>query len=57
MDIQDLAQKSYDRILAQKNLEEKQSGRMLLTYANGMWICDVDLICLLESYKDRSKIV
>lgn len=57
MDIQELAQKSYDRTLAQKNLIEKQSSRMLLAYANGMWLCDPNLICLLSSYKDRDEII
>lgn len=57
MDIQDLANKSYDRALAQKNLEEKQFGRMLLAHANGIWLCDSTLISLLLSYKDSSEIV
>lgn len=57
MDLQDLAQKSYDRALAQKNLEEKQLGRMLLAYANGMWLCNPELICLLHSYKDQESVV
>lgn len=54
MDIQDLAQKSYDRALAQKNLEEKQFVRLTLTHANGIWICDATLICLLQSYQNHS---
>lgn len=57
MDIHDLAKKSYDRALAQKNLEEKQMGRMVLTYENGIWICDTVLITLLQSYKDQESIV
>lgn len=58
MDIQDLAQKSYDRALAQKKLEEKQVGRLVVTYANGVWICDTSLICLLQSYQThRDEIV
>lgn len=57
MDIIDLSQKSYDRLLAQKNLEEKQLGRMLLTYANGMWTCDPTLISLLVAYQDQKEIV
>lgn len=51
MDIQDLAQKSYDRALAQKTLEEKQAGRLTVAYSNGIWICDATLICLLYSYQ------
>lgn len=57
MDIQDLAKKSYDRALTQKNLEEKQMGRLTLAYANGSWICDTNLICLLHSYKDQTEII
>ena len=57
MDIQDLAKKSYDRALAQKNLEETQMGRMLLPFANGMWQCDANLICVLQSYKDLDEII
>jgi hypothetical protein len=57
MDIQDLSTKSYDRALAQKNLEEKQLGRMLLAHANGIWICDPNLISLLMSYKNYNEII
>lgn len=57
MDIQDLAKKSYDRTLAQKNLEEKQIGRLIITYENGIWICDTNLICTLQSYQDNNEIV
>jgi hypothetical protein len=57
MDIQNLSKKSYDRVLAQKILEEKQLARMLLAHANGMWICDANLICLLQSYKHLDEII
>ena len=57
MDIQELAQKSYDRVLAQKNLEEKQLSRLIVTYANGMWVCDTNLICLLYSFSDLEEVV
>ena len=57
MDIQDLAKKSYDRALAQKNLEEKQLSRLVVTHANGIWICDSTLICLLHSFNDLEEIV
>lgn len=54
MDIQDLAKKSYDRALAQKNLEEKQLSRLVIAHANGIWTCDVNLICLLQSFSNYS---
>ena len=54
MDIQELSKKSYDRAVAQKNLEEKQLGRLTVAYANGVWICNESLICLLQSYQDYS---
>lgn len=57
MDIQDLSKKSYDRALAQKNLEEKQLSRIIVTYANGIWVCDTNLICLLYSFKDMQDVV
>lgn len=57
MDIQDLVKKSYDRTLAQKTLEESQLARMLITYANGIWICDANLISLLQSYKHLNEVI
>lgn len=58
MDIQDLSTKSYDRALAQKHLQETQLSRLIITFANGMWVCDPLLICTLESYKNfNSEIV
>jgi hypothetical protein len=57
MDIQDLAKKSYDRVVAQKTLEETQLARMLLAYANGIWICDTNLICLLHSYQHLGEVI
>lgn len=57
MDIQDLANKSYDRALAQKNLEETQMSRMPLAYASGIWLCNTDLICLLHSYKHVNEVI
>lgn len=53
MDIQDLVKKSYDRALAQKNLEEKQLSRLVITYASGIWVCDANLICLLQSFRNH----
>jgi hypothetical protein len=57
MDIHELAKKSYDRALAQKNLEEKQLSRMTIAHANGIWICNAELICLLHSYKNLKEII
>ncbi len=57
MDIKELAKLSYDRTLAQKQLEERQQSRLLLTYENGIWICDTNLICLLHSYVHLEYIV
>lgn len=57
MDIQDLAKKSYDRALTQKRLEETQMSRLSLAFSNGIWYCDANLICLLESYRDQTEIV
>lgn len=57
MDIQELAKKSYDRVLTQKRLEETQMSRLSLAHANGIWLCDANLICLLQSYKDQTEIV
>jgi hypothetical protein len=57
MDIQELTKKSYDRALAQKNLEEKQLSRMTLAYASGIWLCNSELICLLHSYKHKKEVV
>jgi hypothetical protein len=57
MDIHELAKKSYDRALAQKNLEEKQLSRMTLAHANGIWICNSELICLLQSYKHEKEVI
>lgn len=50
MDIKELAKLSYDRALAQKQLQEKQQSRLLLAHDGGMWLCDANLICLLHSY-------
>lgn len=57
MDIQELSQKSYDRALAQKNLEEKQLVRLTFAYQNGIWLCDENLICLLQSYQNKDEVV
>lgn len=57
MDIHELAKKSYDRALSQKNLEEKQMGRLMLAHSNGIWICNTELICLLYSYKHLKEVV
>lgn len=57
MDIKELAKLSYDRALAQKQLEERQQSRLILTYENGIWVCDEILICLLHSYKHLEYVV
>lgn len=56
-DIKELAKLSYDRALAQKNLEEKQLSRLLLAHAGGLWKVDPTLINLLVCYKDEPEIV
>lgn len=57
MDIQDLAKKSYNRVIAQKTLEESQLARMLITHANGIWMCDASLISILQSYKHLNEVI
>lgn len=57
LEIQNLANLSYDRDLAKKNLKEKQQGRLLLAHEGGLWLCDNNLICLLLSYKHLDQIV
>jgi hypothetical protein len=57
MDIQELSKLSYDRVLAQKNLEERQIGRLTVAYSNGVWICNESLICLLQSYQNIEEVV
>ena len=57
MDVKELSKLSYDRVLAQKQLEEKQQSRLTITHDNGIWICDANLICLLHSYKHLDYIV
>jgi hypothetical protein len=57
MDIQELAKTSYNRTLTQKMLEEKQLSRLVVSYSNGLWVCDVELICLLSSFQNQSEIV
>jgi hypothetical protein len=56
-DIKELAKLSYDRKLAQKNLEEKQMARLLLAYNSGLWKVDPTLIALLQSYQTQSDII
>lgn len=55
-EIRDQAKLSYDRALAKKNLHEAMSARLLLGHAGGLWRCNQDLICLLESYKSEESI-
>lgn len=56
-DIKELAKLSYDRVLAQKNLEEKQLSRLLLAHAGGLWKIDPTLINLLMCYKELDEII
>lgn len=56
-DIKELAKLSYDRVLAQKNLEEKQLARLLLAHAGGLWKVDPTLINLLSCYQEQIEIV
>lgn len=56
-DIKELAKLSYDRKLAQKNLEEKQMARLTIAYASGLWQVDPILISMLSSYSDQSEII
>lgn len=57
VDINALAKLSYDRKLAQKNLEEKQSARLLLAYAGGLWQVNPILIAMLSTYQDQTEII
>lgn len=55
--LKDLVDHSYDRALAQKILQEKQLGRLLIAYRGGMWIVDPTLLSLLSLYQDQEAIV
>lgn len=56
-DIKDLAKLSYDRTLAQKNLEEKQLSRLLLAYSGGLYKVNSELLNLLNLFADQAEIV
>lgn len=56
-DIKELAKLSYDRLLAQKNLEERQLSRLVVTYNNGLWKVDPTLINLLNQFCNETDIV
>ena len=51
------ARAAYDRTLAQKNLRERMSARMILAHAGGLWICDQSLIAILYCYQDENDVV
>ena len=55
--LKELADYSYDRALAQKNLKEKHQGRLLIAYSGGMWIVDTQFLALLSLYADRDEVV
>jgi hypothetical protein len=57
MDIQELAKTSYNRTLTQKMLEEKQLSRLVVSYSNGLWVCNTELICLLYSFQNQDEII
>ncbi len=57
MEIQDLAKTSYNRALTQKMLEEKQLSRLVVSYSNGLWVCNTELICLLHSFQNQDEII
>lgn len=57
MEIQDLAKTSYNRALTQKMLEEKQLSRLVVSYSNGLWVCNTELICLLYSFQNQDEII
>lgn len=56
-DIREQARLAYDRNLAQKNLRERMSARMILAYAGGLWVCDQTLLSLLNCYQEEAEIV
>lgn len=55
-ELREQAKLAYDRALAQKNLKESMSARMLLSHAGGLWTCDQSLIALLQCYQDETEI-
>lgn len=55
-ELRERAKLAYDRTLAQKNLLERMSARMVLAHAGGLWNCDTVLIATLASYADQEEI-
>lgn len=56
-DIREQARLAYDRTLAQKNLRERMSSRMILAHAGGLWNCDQNLITMLTCYQNEESVV
>jgi hypothetical protein len=49
-EIREQARAAYDRNLAQKNLTERISARMILAHAGGLWRCDQEFISILNCF-------
>ena len=56
-ELREQARAAYNRSLAQKNLLETMSARMVLAHAGGLWLCDQSFIAMLHCYQDQSEIV
>lgn len=56
-EIREQARVAYDRNLAQKNLNERMSERMILAHAGGLWRCDHELLATLHCYLDHDEVV
>ena len=56
-EIREQARAAYDRNLAQKNLAERMSARMILAHAGGLWRCDQGFLAVLNCYLDLEEVV
>ena len=56
-EIREQARAAYDRNLAQKNLSERMSTRMILAHAGGLWRCDQGFLAVLNCYLDLEEVV
>ena len=51
------ARAAYDRNIAQKNLTERMSARMILAHAGGLWRCDQEFLSILNCYLHDDEVV
>ena len=56
-DLREQARAAYDRNLAQKNLTERMSARMILAHAGGLWRCDQEFLGILNCFLHDDEVV